>query len=264
MFVRLNYIPRGSSAGAKARAFLGYIGERPGRDQEKAKRILFGHGGPLTPEQAEQLIREASVNTYFWRLIISPDPATEDKEKTLDLWDLTREAVLWLEKRLGTDGIPRDIPFIGAEHEHTDKRHIHAILLIKRQGREMLITPQILEEFRSVVAEKTRPMEITREQLTGKEELIGQAIQIEKEEQEQVQTQAQTFVGAQYIPDPITGSGAMVGLGISLTCPECGSSTLVRRQNSKIYECRECGYALRLGVTIRHGRRKEAGRARSL
>jgi hypothetical protein len=116
MFTRLNYIRRGPAMKQKAREHLGYIGSRPGKNRQKMERILFGHGGTVTPEQVEAMINVARKNTYFWRLTLNPDPALENPEKDLDLWDLTREMVMWLERRLGTDGVPRDIPFIAAEH----------------------------------------------------------------------------------------------------------------------------------------------------
>jgi ribosomal protein L37AE/L43A len=133
--VVLNFIPKGKTAKAQALETLGYNGTRPGREEEEIDRKLFGHGGEYTSDQALQMIDEAPANTYFWRLIVSPDPNSENKDRNLDLRLLTTQMVDWLETRLN-----RDIPFIGAEHnDHTDIPHIHAIALIQRRGREMLI-----------------------------------------------------------------------------------------------------------------------------
>jgi hypothetical protein len=65
MFTRLNYIRRGPQMKQQARKHLGYIGTRPGKNQEPIERILFGHGGTFTPEQVEAMINGAPKNTYF-------------------------------------------------------------------------------------------------------------------------------------------------------------------------------------------------------
>jgi hypothetical protein len=116
---------------------LGYIGERPGKDKAEIVRRLFGKGGPYTKEQVAEMIREAPDNTLFWRLKLNPDPILENPEKILNLEELTRDAASWLERRLGKDGNPRNIPFIAAIHDdHTQLAHVHALLLIERNGRE--------------------------------------------------------------------------------------------------------------------------------
>src|SRR5687767_5073735 len=133
--VKLNFIPRGKTAKAQAKETLGYNGRRPGRDEEEIDRKLFGHGGEYTSDQALQMIDDAPANTYFFRIMVSPDPNTENKDKNLDLRLLTTQLVEWLEVRLS-----REIPFIGAEHnDHTNIPHIHSIAFIQRRGREMLI-----------------------------------------------------------------------------------------------------------------------------
>ena len=122
----------------RAKLHLGYIGNRPGKDGEVLDRTLFGKGfGAYTPEQVQQLIEQAPDNTLFWRLILNPDPVLENAGKSLDLRALTADAVRWLEKRLGTEKLPRDIPFVAAIHDdHSPKAHVHGILFMRRQGRE--------------------------------------------------------------------------------------------------------------------------------
>ena len=252
MCTHLNYIPQGRSAKDKAKAFLGYIRKRPGKNETEMERMLFGHGGALTPEQADEMIRDAAKNTYFWRLIISPDPATEDKDKHLDMWDVTRDAVLWLEERLGQNGIPREIPFIGAEHryDHTEIKHVHAILLIPRRGMEKTITPEILNEFREALAAKS--ITRTRAQERALEQEIEQS---QTAEQAQTPEQAQTQGIEQSIEryaSPQSGGSAMPE--ISLACPMCGIGPIWL--NSRVYECRECGYAIKNGIILRKGRER--------
>jgi hypothetical protein len=228
MITKLNYIKRNQFTKTKAKQHLGYIGQRPGRAKEKMERSLFGHGGELTHEQVLQMIETAPKNTYFWRLILSPDPNSEDKEKDLDMRDLTTEAVMWLERRL-----KREIPFIAAEHnDHTDKRHIHAILLIQRRGREMLITPQILSEFR---------------------EAAGKEAFLQREARALAAGQERTAEAEIYREQSVEPSGGSP-IPTAHTCGMCQRGTIQKRLNSRVYECDTCGYAVKNGVVLRRGR----------
>src|SRR5438270_13259967 len=112
MYSHLSYIFKTAHTRKIAKAHLGYIGNRPGKDGVVLERTLFGKGfGAYTPEQVRQLIDEAPKNTLFWRLILNPDPVLENPEKSLDLRALTADAVQWLAARLGTKETPREIPF---------------------------------------------------------------------------------------------------------------------------------------------------------
>src|SRR3954469_9426215 len=136
---KLKYVRPGKSAAVRAKAMLAYIG----RDKEERPRVLFGHDGVFTKEQAEEMIDNAPKNTYFWSLILSPDKKTENIGKKLNLRKLTKEFIEFLEVRLNRP----DIPFIAAEHNNTDNPHTHTIFLLQRQGRELMITPKMLREF---------------------------------------------------------------------------------------------------------------------
>ena len=161
MYTNLNYIRPGKNLKKRVMRSFGYIARRAGVDGEKIDRILFGHGGPLTQEQAERLIVEAPRNTYYWRFKISPDIAEENKGKNLDLWDLTQKTVEFLEKRLGRE----NIPFIGAEHnDHTRIPHVHAILLIQRHGREMLIDRATIDAVQQFATEQALYQQLARHQ----------------------------------------------------------------------------------------------------
>ena len=161
MYIGLNYIPHNKQAKSKAKATLGYNETRVGKDGEEIERQLFGKSGPLTKEQAERQIKTAPPNTYFWRMKLSPDPNGENVEKTLDLWELTRDAVRWLEERLDRRG---EIGLIGAEHDdHTEIAHVHAILLIKRRGREKILTKDDINEFREAVAQMALEKKLNRQ-----------------------------------------------------------------------------------------------------
>src|SRR3954452_6428124 len=104
MYSHFNYIPHNQHARKAAKKTLGYNETRKGKDGVEIERKLFGKGGPLTREQAEQLIKNASKNTYFFRWILSPDREEENAEKMLDLWRLVQDGVTWLEERLNRIG----------------------------------------------------------------------------------------------------------------------------------------------------------------
>jgi hypothetical protein len=162
VYSHVNYIPHNKFARRAAKATLGYNETRKWKEGEEIVRKLFGKTGPLTREQAEWLIENASKNTYFFRWILSPDAVKENKDKDLDLWKLARDGVRWLEERLRREG---EIQLIGAEHnDHTEIPHIHAILLIERQGREKILTEKQLNEFREAVHQLALDQRLTREQ----------------------------------------------------------------------------------------------------
>ena len=125
--VRANYVKRGRNERKVAKANIRYIQERPGRDKEKLTRTLFGAADSMGRYEAYQFINDAPKGTFFYRLKLSPDPATEDTKRDLHMQKLTRQMMQRLEKRLKTT-----IPWAGALHDdHTDKRHIHVLAVTK-------------------------------------------------------------------------------------------------------------------------------------
>src|SRR5437660_3645594 len=96
-----------SSAGAKAS--IRYIQHRPGKDNEKKTRILFGSDGGMGRWQAYQMIDDAEKGSLFFRFVISPDPQQEDTAKDLFLREITEKTMLRLEEH-----IHREISWIAA------------------------------------------------------------------------------------------------------------------------------------------------------
>src|SRR5215213_7706374 len=120
---------------------------------------------------------------------LSPDPNGENAEKILDLWELTRDAVRWLEERLDRRG---DIGLIGAEHDdHTEIAHIHAILLIERKGREKILTKDDINEFREAVGKMALEKKLNRQLAVEREETQHQEA---REERQEVYTGVQTAI----------------------------------------------------------------------
>src|SRR5437660_7417182 len=99
-----------SSAGAKAS--IRYIQNRPGKDNEKKTRALFGSDGGMGRWQAYRMIDEAEKGSLFFRFVISPDPKQEDKEKDLHLREVTEKTMLRLEEQL-----QKEVSWVAAEHD---------------------------------------------------------------------------------------------------------------------------------------------------
>src|SRR5438105_6181720 len=87
-----------SSRGAKAS--IRYIEHRPGKDNAKINRTLFGWDGAMGRWQAYRMIDSADKGSYFFRFAISPDMKTEDTKRDLHLREVTEKTMLSLEERI--------------------------------------------------------------------------------------------------------------------------------------------------------------------
>lgn len=125
--VKSNYVKRGTGEKQQAKATIRYIQHRRGKDGERVTRTLFGYDGELARQQAYTMIDEAPKGTIFYRIVVSPDPAREDRYKDLDLADITIHTMLKLEERLG-----KQIQFIATVHDdHSPHRHAHTLVLLQ-------------------------------------------------------------------------------------------------------------------------------------
>src|SRR5215216_5297853 len=125
--VKANYVKKGDGERERAKATIKYIQHRPGKDHERKFRNLFGIDGPMGRWQAYRMVDDAPKGRYFYRFVINPDPVTEDKEKDLPLREIIEQTMQTLEDRL-----KQHIQWVAAIHDdHTDKRHIHALAIIK-------------------------------------------------------------------------------------------------------------------------------------
>ncbi len=131
---------------AAAKAAIRYIQHRPGRDGRNVRRALVGHDGVLGRQQAYRMIDEAKKGTYFYRIAISPDPATEDTHKDVHLWEITEQTMIRLEERL-----QKSIAFVATEHnDHAPHRHVHVIAVVT--GRLNKADFQIMREAATAAA----------------------------------------------------------------------------------------------------------------
>jgi hypothetical protein len=88
----------------------------------------------MTRLEAYQFIDEAPKGTKFFTIIISPDPATEDTHKDLDMRVITINTMQTIEDIIRTQGVMTPVIWVAAVHDdHTDKNHVHALAAI--QGR---------------------------------------------------------------------------------------------------------------------------------
>jgi hypothetical protein len=250
VYIGLNYIPPNKYAKDSAKATLGYNETRLGKNGEEIERPLFGKNGPRTKEQAEKQIKDAPPNTYFWRMRLSPDPNGENAGKTLDLWELTRDAVRWLEERLGRPG---EIGLIGAEHnDHIEIAHIHAILLIERRGREKILTKDIINEFREAVAQMALDKKQDRQLAVEQQEV--QLQQQEQQRQQPAQVVRNTRMRAmpefrhfeRPIQRPITPSYQVA----RQKCPACAGEEAQKQLLTGVEVCRVCGRYLGQGREV--------------
>jgi hypothetical protein len=144
---------------ASAKAHIRYIQHRKGKDGQKVRRELFGFDGSMERVQAYELIDAAGKGTVFFRIAISPDPATEDRDNDLCLPELTAQTMLALEERLG-----REVPFVAAEHnDHAPHRHVHVLACVR--GR---VNPPDLQVMRATATqgalEQRQERDLAREQ----------------------------------------------------------------------------------------------------
>src|SRR6266446_1838434 len=109
-----------------AKASIRYMEHRPGKDNEKITRTLFGSDGLMGRWQAYRMIDEAEKGSLFFRFVISPDPKSEDREKDLQLREITEQTMQILEERL-----KQQVQWVAAAHDdHAPHRHVHIVAVV--------------------------------------------------------------------------------------------------------------------------------------
>jgi hypothetical protein len=153
--VKASYTRKGGIAKASVR----YIEHRPGRDGARIQRTLFNADGKVERGEAYTMIDQAATGSYFFRLIISPDPKREDSDKNLALRELTEKTIASLEDRF-----QRPLQWVGAVHaDHTDHRHVHVIAIVPER-----LQVRDFQRMRSAATEEAleqlRQLDLAREQ----------------------------------------------------------------------------------------------------
>ena len=145
--IKANYTLKGGSAKASVR----YIENRPGRDGAKLWRTLFNADGKVERREVYTMIDQADKHSYFFRLVISPDPKREDSDKNLSLREITERTIQSLEDRF-----QQPLQWVAAIHaDHAEHRHIHAIAIVPErlqvqdfQRMRSAATDEALEQLR--------------------------------------------------------------------------------------------------------------------
>ena len=115
-------------AGA-GKANIRYIQNRAGRDGAKITRTLYGVDGKMERTEAYQMIDEAPKESYFYRLIINPDPKKEDTHRDIYVSKVTEKTMRGLEGRLG-----KQFQWVASLHDdHTELRHVHILAVLPRK-----------------------------------------------------------------------------------------------------------------------------------
>jgi len=104
------------------------------------------------------MIDQAANGSYFFRLVISPDPKREDSDKNLSLRELTEKTITSLEDRF-----QRYLQWVAAVHaDHADHRHVHAIAIVPER-----LNIQDFQRMRNAATEEAleqlRHLHLTRE-----------------------------------------------------------------------------------------------------
>jgi hypothetical protein len=158
--LKANYVKKGDSEKARAKATIKYIQNRPGTDQERKTRQLFGIDGAMGRWQAYRMIDDAPKGRYFYRVIVNPDPMTEDNERNLPLREVIEETM----RKLQALRKETPIQWVAAIHDdHSDKRHIHALAIVKGKLNR--------EELDSLREATTKEAQLQRHALTLMQEV---------------------------------------------------------------------------------------------
>lgn len=153
--IKASYTRKGGNAKASVR----YIENRPGKDGAKLRRSLFTAEGIVERGEAYTMIDQAAKGSYFFRLVISPDPKSEDGDKQLSLRELTEQAMQSLEDRF-----QHPVQWVAVIHaDHAEHRHVHAIAIAPQR-----LQVQDLQRMRSAATEEAleqrRQFDLAREQ----------------------------------------------------------------------------------------------------
>jgi hypothetical protein len=153
--IKANYTRTGRAAKAAVR----YIENRPGKDGARVVRTLFKADGKVERSEVYTMIDQADRTSYFFRLVISPDPQHEDNDKNISLREITEKTMQSLEDRF-----QRPFQWVAAIHaDHAEHRHIHAIAIVPER-----LQVQDFKRMHSAATEaaleQRRQLDLTREQ----------------------------------------------------------------------------------------------------
>jgi hypothetical protein len=212
-FFKARYVKKGKAERQRAKATIRYITHRPGKEKENIFRQLFGHDGPLEKDDAYQAIDAAPKGTYFYRMIINPDPKKEDTLRDLYLPGITKQTILRLEKRLNLVG---KIQFFAAVHnDHSPLRHVHLLVLVPGK-----LTKDVIAQLHQAATEEAVQQRQQRDQVL----------------EAQRQQAARYLIYNKFDFEPSTPPPNI------MACADCGTIQPAEVLSRILYRCVSCGH----------------------
>jgi hypothetical protein len=212
-FFKARYVKKGKAEHKRAKATIRYITHRPGKDKENIFRQLFGHDGALEKEDAYEAIDAAPKGTYFYRMMINPDPKKEDTRRDLYLQGITKQTILRLEERLDLVG---KIQFFAAVHnDHSPLRHVHLLVLVPGK-----LTKDVIAELHQAATDEAIRQRQQRDQVL--------------EAQQQQAARSLIYNKADFVqatPPPNI-----------MACADCGTIQPAEVPSRILYRCTGCGH----------------------
>jgi hypothetical protein len=211
-----------------AKANIGYITKRPGKDKEKITRTLFGLDGVMTSQEAYRMIDQAGEGSFFYRLVLSPDPVREDTRQDLDMRALTQQTMQELDTRLN-----KALVWAGALHaDHKPHRHVHILAVSPRRLTVKDFARLRLEATRESLTQR-RALDFDREPKTRQRFPTYQTVKHDRTERRASQVAR-------------GGSAAHMH---ACTCPRCGTPHVEYGRN-RVHQC-ACGLTLHRSRELR-------------
>jgi ribosomal protein L37AE/L43A len=192
-------------------------------------------------DEAERKMSEGGKrNIRYYRTVISHDPKREDPERDVNLWEMTRKAVVRLEKRF------KDVQFVAAEHnDHTDIRHVHILALIPGRLRvsDFRMLRGVAEgEALSQRSGRRQATERRLDRVLSRQTSTPQSVD-RGETRQHVNMSTRKTVDMTYV-----------------TCPRCGWGMAMKRLSSSLFRCPSCGTKFRqtmgLGLQVQEKKQK--------
>ena len=118
-----------------AKATIRYIVHRREKNQ-RVTRELFDAHSTTAKRSAYRAIDKALPGTTFLRIAISPDPNGEDRDKNLNLRELTRKTLRVLQRKFPN----QHVRYFGALHSHTENRHVNLPRASEGESHENALT----------------------------------------------------------------------------------------------------------------------------
>jgi hypothetical protein len=216
-----------------AKATIRYIVHRREKNQ-RVTRELFDAYATTGKRNAYRAIDKALPGTTFLRIAISPDPNGEDRDKNLNLRELTRKTLRVLQRKFPN----QSVKYFGSLHSHTENRHVNLLVLLK--GKVTKTHLRLMREASGGNAKQQRSLAaptMPKQQLRdkGKARARNKLLKEQKPRQMGIARVAKTPA----LPCPVCKYKMQV-VGVSYECKHCtlnlfaGRSFLKERADSQM------------------------------